>query len=33
MTRMYPDNGILALVPGQFVARGSQQLPDPATTT
>jgi hypothetical protein len=29
----YPDNGIMASVPGQFIARGSQQLPDPETAT
>jgi hypothetical protein len=31
MAAMTPDNGILATVPGQFVAEGSQGLPDPAT--
>lgn len=30
---MYPDNGILATVPGQFVAQASQGLPDAGTAT
>jgi hypothetical protein len=30
---IYPDNGILAGVPGQFVARGSATLPDPESST
>jgi hypothetical protein len=30
---MYPDNGILARVPGQYVGQGSNGLPDPETAT
>jgi hypothetical protein len=29
----YPDHGIVASMPGQFIAQGSQQLPDPNTAT
>jgi hypothetical protein len=28
---MYPDNGILATVPGQYVSEGANALPDPET--
>ena len=30
---MYPDNGCLAGVPGEFVSQGSKGLPDPETST
>jgi hypothetical protein len=30
---MYPDNGILAKVPGQLVADGSKGLPDAESAT